>query len=334
MSIIYIRKECIEHEYRTPIVPSDIPILLKENYKIYIESSENRCYPDSEYEKYGAIVVTDEWYNYNGIVVGLKQLQHDYCLNRHVHMYFAHCYKGQPDAKQILTKFKYSNSILYDLEYFTYPNNKRFLAFGFYAGVAGCILAIQKYLNELTTLQYWKNSNLMISDLMLKLNNKKPSIAVIGYKGRCGTGVCSVLNRLGLEYTGYTSKHVISNLENFDIVLNCILLSNYIKPWFTKHTEFKKPIIICDISCDPTNPNNPIAIYNQETTWDNPVYQYNDYVSIIAISNLPSLLPFESSDDFSKKIVELFLLKKYDTDKIWLRNLKFYDNYVKDIKDI
>ena len=77
--------------------------------------------------------------------------------------------------------------------------------------------------------------------------------------------------------------------------------------WFDKNTVFENPIIIVDISCDCSKPNNPIQIYDNPTSWSEPVYNYNEMVSIIAINNLPSLLPKDSSDYFSGVFTELIL---------------------------
>lgn len=326
---LFIRKEITPNEFRTPIIPKDIPILLENNFTVYVESSSTRCFSDKEFENYGAIIVSDHWFKYNAMVLGLKQLDHPEQLDHHVHIYFAHCYKKQEHAERLLNQFKYSNSILYDLEYFTYSNQERFLAFGFYAGIAGCILALKHFHKPIGPLSYIKNINSTVFELLsLKLS---PSIAIIGIDGRCGKGVCHILNRLHIKYTGYTSDHKKSSLEKYDIVFNCIYLKKYIHPWFTHKTKFKKPIIICDISCDPYHDYNPIQIYNEPTTWDNPVYQYNEHVSIIAIDNLPSLIPIESSVYFSKKMIELLLLKSNDTQHIWKRNLKTYDSSIKSI---
>lgn len=328
--ILYIRKETIPNEYRTPIVPKDIPILLQ-HYTVYVESSPHRCFPDSDYEKEGAIIVNHPWYYYDAIIIGLKDLEHPEYLNHHVHIYFAHCYKEQSHAISLLKKFKQSSSILYDLEYFTYSNEQRFLAFGFYAGIAGCILALkQHHYKHLGPLSYIKNMNHVFFELINC--NMSPSIAVVGIHGRCGQGVCHVLNLLRLKYHGYSKKTKKTNLSKYDIVFNCIYLKHYIEPWFTYTTKFKKPIVICDISCDPYHEYNPIQIYHHPTTWEQPVYQYNENVSIIAIDNLPALIPMESSIYFSNKLVELLLLRNHDTQHIWKRNLNIYDSKVKSLE--
>jgi alanine dehydrogenase len=93
--------------------------------------------------------------------------------------------------------------------------------------------------------------------------------------------------------------------------------------WFHNKTIFKKPIIIVDISCDYNNPNNPIKIYEEATSWEEPVYSYNKYVDIIAINNLPSLLPKDSSNEFSKILVELLL---NFNNSVWENNKNIFLN--------
>jgi hypothetical protein len=62
--------------------------------------------------------------------------------------------------------------------------------------------------------------------------------------------------------------------------------------------------------------NQPFPIYNEASSWKNPVLRISDKVEIIAIDNLPSLLPKDSSDEFSKILVDL-ILKEKDCQKIW-----------------
>jgi saccharopine dehydrogenase (NAD+, L-lysine-forming) len=111
---------------------------------------------------------------------------------------------------------------------------------------------------------------------------------------------------------------------DFDILFNCILLNkDYNRTWFNSNTQFNKHKVIVDISCDYTKINNPIKLYNKATSWKEPIFKYNKFLDIIAIENLPSLLPYESSIDFSKKCTELLL--QYDSN-VWNNNLlEFYN---------
>lgn len=60
-----------------------------------------------------------------------------------------------------------------------------------------------------------------------------------------------------------------------DIFVNCIYLSSPI-PHFLTHKQIdsagkdRRLSVVVDVSCDTTNPHNPIPIYNINTTFSNP----------------------------------------------------------------
>lgn len=59
-----------------------------------------------------------------------------------------------------------------------------------------------------------------------------------------------------------------------DIFVNCIYLSKQIPPFLTPEMlkkEDRKLSIIVDVSCDTTNPFNPIPVYTSATTFMKPV---------------------------------------------------------------
>lgn len=59
-----------------------------------------------------------------------------------------------------------------------------------------------------------------------------------------------------------------------DIFVNCIYLSSSIPPFLTREqiaaASPRRLSIVVDVSCDTTNPYNPIPIYNINTTFDKP----------------------------------------------------------------
>lgn len=323
---IFLRRELSPYEKRTPLIPNDIKILLKYGIPSYVQSSKHRIFGDTEYQDVGAIIVEDSWYEdkyKDCIIIGLKELDNLERLNKHIHLYFSHSYKNQVGSKYILERFKTSNSILYDFEYFLNSFNKRIIGFGIYAGYVGAVLGLKHFYNpSLSRLSEWSSYDSMINDV--KINEYiRPLIGIIGHKGNCGTGVIEILQFFNLNY-----EIIDKNMENkgiymkkFDILYNCICLDNSsTELWFDKSTIFTKKLLIVDISCDYTKPNNPIHIYDEATTFENPVYKYNDYVDIIAINNLPSLLPKDSSIYFSKILLNLLL--EYDKGNSWINNIK------------
>jgi saccharopine dehydrogenase (NAD+, L-lysine-forming) len=146
------------------------------------------------------------------------------------------------------------------------------------------------------------------------------SVAVVG-SGRSAKGVQYILHKFNITPL-CVHRENISEIKDADIVFNCITLDkNYNKVWFAKDIQPNRDQLIVDISCDYAKPNNPIAVYSSPTTWQTPVYNYSDKLSIIAIDNLPSLLPCDSSIAFSEKLTDLLL--RYG-DSSWLNNLKTF----------
>lgn len=334
---IFIRKETYDNEFRCPIIPSDIPILNNYGFEVYVESSSTRCFSDSEYNNNGAIIVNNSWNNYkNYIIIGIKELNNIHKLDKHIHIYFSHSYKNQTNSDIILYNFKKSESILYDLEYFL-ENNKRIITFGFFAGIVGGGLGILQYFlknnnKKLNKLSYWESINDLISHINFNktTNTENIKICIIGSNGRCGMGVKNLLIKLDIPFISLNKNDSKNDLQDYDIIYNCINLQENIGTWFDSNTKFYKNIAIVDISCDYNNINNPIKIYNNKTTWEDPVYSYNEFVDIIAIDNLPSLLPYESSTQFSNILVKL--LQLYPTNHYyWKNNYEIFKNKINSI---
>jgi saccharopine dehydrogenase (NAD+, L-lysine-forming) len=327
--ILYIRSELNENEHRCPIVPNDVRKLIEAGYIIYIESSKNRVYEDKDYKNNGAIITDKKWYEKEfegGLIIGIKEVSNLEMLKNHVHVYFSHSYKNQTNSRKILEAFNISGSIIYDFEYFL-SDNKRIIGFGFYAGYVGCCLGLLQYFTKkeenknIINLKPWKSKIDLLANIE-KIYNKDIIIAVIGSNGICGRSVINLLDYLGINYIIFNKDNPKINLEHFDIVYNCIKLDIHLnETWLDKKTIFFKPITIVDISCDCTRENNPIKLYDKSTSWNQPVLSYNKYVDIIAIDNLPSLLPKDSSDYFSDICIKLLL--NYNNDE-WINNKNIF----------
>jgi saccharopine dehydrogenase (NAD+, L-lysine-forming) len=341
MRRIYIRSETLLNEQRTPIVPKDIRRLLS-NYIIYIESSEQRIFSDKEY--FGCIVTTEKWYspffdnNTPLLIIGLKELKDMEKLDNHSHIYFSHSFKGQSTGKEIINSFQSSGSTLYDLEYFTDIYGKRLLTFSYFAGIAGGMLGTLQYYSKkqhknISHLTSWKSFDEMLDDMSPYLNEldvDKPNVLIIG-NGLSASGVKSILKTFDISFDVVGREQTNVTYSNYDIVYNCIKLDeNSTQTFFDEENtkDIVHPFLIVDISCDADKKNNPISIYDKDTTWENPVFTYpkNNNIDIIAISNLPSLLPKESSEHFSEKLTDLLL----DPKNIgWLRSIGAYKRSIR-----
>ena len=120
-----------------------------------------------------------------------------------------------------------------------------------------------------------------------------------------------------------------------DIFVNCIYLSAKIPPFIdlqSLSSSKRKLSVVCDVSCDTTNPNNPIPIYNINTTFSNPTVPVtlppgsNELpLSVISIDHLPSLLPRESSEAFSAALLpSLLQLKNWKQVRVWQQAEKLF----------
>jgi saccharopine dehydrogenase (NAD+, L-lysine-forming) len=91
----------------------------------------------------------------------------------------------------------------------------------------------------------------------------------------------------------------------------------------------RKLSVICDVSCDTTNPHNPIPVYDINTTFTKPTVpvdvESGGPVCVISIDHLPSLLPKESSEAFSNDLLP-YMKQLYDWRHaaVWARAEKLF----------
>ena len=116
-----------------------------------------------------------------------------------------------------------------------------------------------------------------------------------------------------------------SEIVESDIFINCIYLTTKIPNFIdmrSLETPNRKLSVVCDVSADTTNPNNPIPIYTVATTFDKPTVPVQvrgePVLSVISIDHLPSLLPREASEAFSNDLLpHLLQLKNWRQDPVW-----------------
>jgi saccharopine dehydrogenase (NAD+, L-lysine-forming) len=226
---------------------------------------------------------------------------------------------------------------MYDLEYLTDPEGRRLAAFGYWAGYAGAAVSLKAYADQQNTkgicgpVSVFENKEKMavyIRNSFVNVEKKFPKILVAGALGRVGTGAIDFCESLGLRVTKWDIEET-KNGEPFpeilehEIFLNCILAKPG-APVFVRNkylSSIRKLRIIGDISCDPDSSFNPIPIYNSPTNWAVPVIRVNtsQILDVMAIDNLPSLLPYESSVDFSKQLLPLLFDLNEPIKGVWKR---------------
>ena len=321
---IIIRREYKTNEFRTPLVPNDCRKCADIGMSVYVEKSMQRCIPDEEYEKNGCILIEDFTAlglpKTNTLVIGLKEL--DYSnpkLLPWCHLYFTHIFKNQVGSEEIIAKLESSGAVVYDYEYFLNRTQKRVIAFGYWAGFIGTALGLLQYYyksidKDIGDLKACKDASSLFEEVeYFKHFYRKISIGIIGVNGRSGNGSRLLLERLGIQnFHGYSRASDKDPLKQHNIIINCIKLSPEDNNIFISEEtlpKFEKLSIIVDVSCDITVKNNPINLNYHGTTFDTPICKINDKLDIIAIDNLPSLLPRDSSEEFSTKLQKIICEK-------------------------
>jgi len=323
---IIIRREYKTNEFRTPLIPTDCKKCIENGIIVYVEKCIRRCISDEEYKENGCIIIEDftelELVKNETLVIGLKEL--DYSnpkLLPWCHLYFTHIFKNQEGSEEIIEKLLTNKAIVYDYEYFLNRKQKRVIAFGYWAGFIGTAIGLIHYyyksINKvINSLIPYKDASILFEEVeYFKYFFRKINIGIIGVNGRSGRGSRFLLERLGISNIhGYSRASDKAPLKQHNIIINCIKLSPEDDNIFISNEilhQFEKLAVIIDVSCDINSKNNPIHLNYKSTTFEEPVYKINNKVDIIAIDNLPSLLPKDSSEEFSAKLQKI-ICEKWD----------------------
>lgn len=358
---LHLRAETKPLEARAALTPTTVKTLISKGFKIYVEDSPQSTFNINEYKQAGATICpAGSWISAprDRIIIGLKEMpEEDKFPLVHEHIQFAHCYKDQGGWKDVLTRFINGNGTLYDLEFLENDQGRRVAAFGFYAGFAGAALGLRDWAfkqthsdnEELTGVTPYPNETELIKDVTADLKQaykkgaKKPTVLIIGAKGRCGSGAIDLLHKSGIPDANILKWDIqetsrggpFKEIAQADIFINCIYLSKPIPPFINYDLLNKKDRrlrTVVDVSADTTNPHNPIPIYTIATDFNKPTVvvptKVGPKLSVISIDHLPSLLPRESSEFFAADLLPSLLeLPNRHTAPVWVKAEKLFDRH-------
>ncbi|KAG1755083.1 saccharopine dehydrogenase [Suillus paluster] len=346
---LWLRCEKKEFERRSALTPTTAKKLIDAGFQISVERDAQRIFDDAEFEAYE----NNSWPNAptDVPIIGLKELPESQDPLPHTHIQFAHCYKQQAGWSSVLARFYKGGGTLYDLEFLTDATGRRVAAFGYHAGFAGAAagalaVAAQRSGKKLGRLEPYENETAMIDDVknMLGGNVNGVKALVIGALGRCGRGAVDLFRKIGLAEDNIVKWDMAETAKggpfqeiiDVDIFVNCIYLSSSIPPFLTKDQiiaagQGRRLSVVVDVSCDTTNPFNPIPIYSINTTFSEPTVPLDlghDFpsLSVISIDHLPTLLPREASEQFSNDLLPSLLeLPRRMTAKVWTDAEKLFN---------
>lgn len=324
---LWMRHEVRSTERRAPIVPEDAARLIDQGIRLTVEESPQRVFPIQEYADAGCrIAPAGGWTQAPGdqIVVGLKELPELPAELANRHVFFGHAYKGQEGAADLLTRFAAGGGALLDIEYLVGDDGRRLAAFGYWAGYVGAALAVLRHRGALSAPLVPRSKDALDEELRRGADadadrpDGPPRALVIGALGRCGQGARDALAVAGLTPTCWdlaeTRDLDRAALLGHDILVNAVLSTRPIPPFLTL-ADLDDPrralSVVADVTCDVGSECNVLPIYRQVTSWQEPVERLRaaghspgrgPALDLIAIDNLPSLLPKESSIAFSAEL--------------------------------
>jgi saccharopine dehydrogenase (NAD+, L-lysine-forming) len=347
---IWVRAENKANEKRVALVPKDILTLMDAGFTVTVEKSSQRAIPIAEFEATGCAIAEEfSWPSAptDAFVLGVKDLPKGDDALPHRHIYFGHVFKDQPGWEHTLGRFAAGGGILYDLECLVDINQRRIAAFGYWAGYAGAAVAVMAWLGQkeskkpsLPTVHDYPNRDALIAELKAGLANQTehPNMVVIGALGRCGTGASDLGEQVGVDVSKWDMAETASGgpfpeIQQHALFVNAILAAPGV-PVFVSPEDIKvadrKLSVICDVSCDPESTYNPIPIYHRSTTFDDPVIRVLDGevpLDVTAIDHLPSMLPKEASEDYSRQLTPALLELGEPEKDIWGRALDQYKKH-------
>lgn len=317
-----LRSEARPTERRTPLTPANAKAMLAAGFKIAVEESPRRIFADADYAAAGCTLVpAGTWVKApaDTTILGLKELPEAPESLRNPFIHFAHIFKAQTGWEGEIARFTRGGGVLYDLEFLT-VERRRVAAFGYWAGWMGAALAAWQQLaaglgeagpeRGVKGFENRAEVEAILADLASRSAAK--TAVVVGAKGRSGQGAAEALKLAGYTVSEWDIEET-RNLDRtallaHDLLVNCVLMTGpgllLLRPEDLGQGALR---MISDVSCDPFSDYNPLPVYSAPSTWDKPFEALAGGVEITSIDNLPSLLPFEASTDFSDQLLPTLL---------------------------
>jgi len=320
MTHLWVRAEQRANEERVGLTPDGAAALIAAGFRVTVEGSKTRALPLQGYRDAGCdIAPENSWPGApdDAIIFGLKELPEDGTPLRHRHILFGHAFKGQPAGRVLLERFRAGGGVLYDLESLVDESGRRLAAFGYWAGFAGAAVALKCLAAQARggicgPVARYAGRAAMVADVVAELGAARPRFIVIGALGRVGTGAADLCEQAGLTVTRWDMAETASGgpfpeVLAHEVFLNCILARPGC-PVFVPADAGSAPRalrVIGDIACDPTSDFSPVKVYDRVTEWASPALRVHEAppLDVMAIDNLPSLLPVEASEDYAAQLL-------------------------------
>ena len=351
MTHLWLRAERRPNERRAPLTPAGAAELIAAGMRVTVEACAERVFETGDYAAAGCGVADPGGWTQapaDAVILGLKELPDDGSPLRHAHAMFGHAYKGQLPGRRLLERFAAGGGALLDLESLTDAAGRRLAAFGRWAGFAGAALALRAWAAQrrgrpcppaaphdaAAELAAETRRDLDAS------SSEPPSALIAGALGRSGTGAAELCGLVGIEATKWDVAETahggpFDEILAHDVFLNCILAGPG-APVFVPESALaarRRLSVVGDVSCDPGSDFNPVPVCREATSWKSPAARVHGDppLDVVAIDNLPSILPRDSSQDFAAALLPLLARIGDPGDPVWGRARAAFDTHMKEI---
>ncbi|MGM0662142.1 MAG: saccharopine dehydrogenase [Pseudomonadota bacterium] len=350
MTHLWVRAEQRPNEDRVGLTPEGAAHLIAQGIRVTVEESRSRAIPIEGYIEAGCAIAPEHtWPDAprDAIIFGLKELPEDGTPLVHRHIMFGHAFKGQHAGRRLLQRFSAGGGTLYDLEYLVDEAGRRVAAFGYWAGYAGAAVSLMAWAAQAQggicpAVGAYPGRAALLDDLAARLDAVRdaPGAIVIGALGRVGRGAADLCEAVGVPVTRWDMAETAAGgpfpeILAHEVFLNCIFARPG-TPVFVPHSALDQPrrlSVIGDVACDPDSDYNPVPLYDAATTWAAPVTRVRRAppLDVMAIDNLPSLLPVESSHDYATQLLaSLATLDRLDQG-VWARAEAVFNTHIKEV---
>lgn len=202
MKIGIIKEGKVPIDRRVPLSPTQIKQIVTDypQLEFSVQSSEIRCFKDSEYEKLD-IPIVDDLSNCD-IILGVKEVPLENLMPNKKYFFFSHTIKKQPYNRELLNVILDRKIELIDWETLRNSDGQRVIAFGRWAGIVGAYNAIWTFGRRYNLFNIRRAHQCFdLEDLKReyeRVNLPKIKIALTG-GGRVSKGAMEVLHGIGIK---------------------------------------------------------------------------------------------------------------------------------------
>ena len=203
MKIGIIREEKVPPDSRVPLTPqqcAELKAKYEGKLEIFVQTSPNRCYKDSEYQ--AESIEMKEDLSDCDVLMGVKEVPIEHLLPSKTYFFFSHTIKEQVYNRKLLQAVLQKQIKLIDYEVLTNEKKQRLIAFGKFAGMVGAHNGLMTYgirtgdfqLKRMKHFKDYAEAKAVYQTLQF------PSIKIVlTGMGRVASGAAMVLKDMGIR---------------------------------------------------------------------------------------------------------------------------------------